>query len=275
VKNIRSVICGLVVIGLGILTACEKKEIIFEGPYHIRFTEPTGSARESYSKVIPISVHLVGPQLNQDIKIKYTVSGTAREGIDYEIEGKDGVIGELEIDAGKSFGYINLRLINNANNILESQNLVFTLLEVTPESLQIGRSAGGITGRSMTFTIVDDCILSGSYTGRSEFTGGVTEGVDINSADCETYTLTNWNVGFLSIEGVKLDLTFIDNGDNTLTIPPQIEDVISLASDTIQGTGSVNPSNGKLNFNIELTFETEAGEDTIVVLPIEYTPERQ
>ncbi|QHT65534.1 hypothetical protein GXP67_02055 [Rhodocytophaga rosea] len=257
------------------LASCEKKEIIFEGPYHILFTEPTGSARESFNKVIPISVHLVGPQLNQDIKIKYTVSGTAREGIDYEIEGKDDVIGELEIDAGDSFGYINLKLINNANNILESQNLVFTLLEVTPENLQIGRSTGGIIGRSMTFTIIDDCILSGNYTGRSEFTGGAAEGIAITSADCETYTLSNWNVGLLSIGGVKLDLTFVDNGDNTLTIPPQIEDVISLASDTIQGTGSVNPSNGRINFNIELTFETDAGEDTIVVLPIEYIPERQ
>jgi hypothetical protein len=213
--------------------------------------------------------------LNQDIKIKYTVSGSAREGIDYEIEGKDGVTGEIEIDAGESFGYINLRLINNANNILESQNLVFTLLEVTPESLQIGRSAGGIIGRSMSFTIFDDCILSGSYTGTSEFTGGVAEGIAITSTDCETYTLTNWNVGLLSIGGVKLDLTFIDNGDNTLTIPPQIEDVISLASDTIQGTGSVNPSNGRLNFNIQLPFKTQAGIDTIVVLPIEYIPERQ
>jgi len=275
VKNIRSVLFGLLVLSVGVLASCEKKEIIFEGPYHIMFTEPTGSARESFHEVIPISVHLVGPHLNEDIKVRYTVSGTAREGIDYEIEGKDGVIGELEIDAGESFGYINLRLINNANNILESQNLVFTLLEVTPENLQIGRSAGGIIGRSMTFTIVDDCILSGSYTGRSQLTGGAAEGIAITSADCETYTLSNWNVGLLSISGIKLDLTFIDNGDNTLTIPPQIEDVLSLASDTIQGTGSVNPSNGRLNFNIDLTFETEAGEDTIIVLPIEYIPERQ
>jgi hypothetical protein len=108
--------------------SCEKKEIVFEGPYYVRFSDSTAFASESVNEPIKIAVHNVGPQLDTRIKVKYVVSGTAREGIDYRIEGTKG---EVIIPSGESFGYITLQLLNNSNNILESQNVVFTIIEVS------------------------------------------------------------------------------------------------------------------------------------------------
>lgn len=253
-----------------LVTSCEKKDIIFEGPYYIRFSDSTTSARESFSEPIQIPIQNVGPQLDTRIKVKYVVSGTAREGIDYRIEGTKG---EVIIPSGESFGYITLQLLNNSNNILESQNIVFTLTEVTPENLRIGTSTDGIIGRSTTFTIMDDCILSGSYTGRRQGSQVVQPGVAITSADCREYTLGNWNIDLITYPSIIMDLKFIDNGDNTLTIPPQLEERFSEPRDTIQGTGSVNPLNGVLSFNVQLEVAARNGTDSTITIPLTYTPE--
>lgn len=257
----------------GMFVACEKKEILFQGPYHVRFTEPSASARESVSKPIRISIHLVGPHRNEPVTVKYTVSGTARKGIDYRIEGEEGTV---VIPAGQSFGYIILRLINNANNILESQDVTFSITSVSPADLQIGFSRDGIIGRSTTFTILDDCILSGSYTGLREGIRGVApvSEIAITSTDCQEYLVSNWNVGLIELPSIAMNFRFIDNGDNTLTIPKQAEEVLSAPNDTIQGVGSVNPLNGRLTFNIELLIKNQAGKDSSsIVIPVTYIPE--
>lgn len=262
-----------VLLATSVVIACEKKEIIFDGPYHVRFTEPTASARESVNKPIQIAVHLVGPQRNEPVTVRYTISGTARQGIDYRIEGEEGTV---VIPAKQSFSYITMRLLNNANNILESQDVTFNIVGVTPSDLQIGFSKDGIIGRSTTFTILDDCILNGSYT-------GIVEGFDdvapvseiaITSSDCQEYLASNWNIGLIEYPSIAMNFTFIDNGDNTLTIPKQAEEVLSAPNDTIQGTGSVNPLNGRLTFNIEVLIKDQAGNDSSrIVVPITYIPE--
>jgi hypothetical protein len=201
------------------------------------------------------------------------VTGTARRGIDYRIEGEEGTV---VIPANQSFGYILLRLINNANNILESQDITFTITSVTPADLQIGFSRDGIIGRATTFTILDDCILSGTYTGILEGIQGVApvSNIDINSTDCREYLATNWNIGLIDLPSIPMDFRFIDNGDNTLTIPRQVEEVLSAPNDTIQGTGSVNPLNGRLTFNLEVIIKDKAGKDSSrIVVPVTYIPE--
>jgi hypothetical protein len=71
-----------------------------------------------------------------------------------------------------------------------------------------------------------------------------------------------------------MDFRFIDNGDNTLTIPRQVEEVLSAPNDTIQGTGSVNPLNGRLTFNLEVILKDKAGKDSSrIVVPVTYIPE--
>jgi hypothetical protein len=274
-----------VLLGTSIFMACEKKEIVFQGPYHVRFSEPSASARESFAEPIRIAVHLVGPHRNEPITVRYTVSGTARRGIDYQIEGEEGTV---VIPPNQSFGYIILRLINNANNILESQDLTFNITSVTPTDLQIGFSKEGIIGRSTTFTILDDCILSGTYTGIREGVRGAAplSGVNVTSSDCREYILSNWNIGFSILPSIPFSLSFIDNYDNTLTVPAQvntlmdfdefrnIDNPLVLANDTLRGIGSVNPLNGQLTFNLEVAVKTRQKKDSTIFYPVSFIPKR-
>jgi len=246
--------------------SCRENEIYFDGPYHVRFTELEDSELESYSQVIPISVHLAGPHMDQSISISYIISGTAREGKDFEIIGNRG---EVLIQRGKSFGYINLKLINNSNNILETSDIVFTLESVTPSTLDLGYGEYFKIGKSMTFTIIDDCILGGTYTGFYEPIPIPINEIRISSRDCITYTLANWdiNIDLLDYQ-LERNLIFYDNGDNTLTIPVQEELTIHPDSATIRGSGVVNPVTREITFKIQLVDFTGSPEVTV-----KYTPE--
>jgi hypothetical protein len=253
--------------------ACEKKETIFEGPYHVRFTDPDTIVRESYTRPLRLSVHYAGPQLATPIRVGYLVGGSAREGIDYRFVSEKGTV---VIPANESFGYIQLQLINNANNILETQDIRFTLVEADPANVRIGFGSGEI-GKTMRFTIVDECFLSGTYSGINTLVDTPREytGISITSTDCKEYTLTNWNLGLFGLNAVRPDLTFIDNGDNSLTIPKQVESQLATPRDTISGSGFYNPSDQSLTFNVQLTVLTEDEErDSSIVLNLRYTPEQ-
>jgi hypothetical protein len=253
--------------------ACEKKETIFEGPYHVRFTRSDTSVRESYTQTLRLSVHYAGPQLSTPIRVRYLVGGSAREGIDYRFVSEKGTV---VIPANQSFGYIQLQLINNANNILETQDIRFTLLEAEPANVRIGFGSGEI-GKTMQFTIVDECFLSGTYSGTNTQaeTPRQYRGISITSTDCKEYTLTNWNLGLFGLNAVRPDLTFIDNGDNSITIPPQTESELSAPRDTISGSGFYNPLDQSLTFNVELKVLTEDGKrDSSIVLNLKYNPEK-
>lgn len=226
------------------LVGCETDPRIFTGPYHVRFTENSQAEKESSTRIIKISVHLVAPALEEELNIAYDISGSARENIDYTILGTRG---SVQIDAGNYFGYIEVKLINNANNILRSQDIVFTLRSTNAGSLGVGQGEGGI-GRQYTLTINDDCILGGEYlAGR----GTPATPVAITSQDCEKYTLSNWNINLFTTT-TPMDLEFVDNGDNSLTIPEQEEENIDEDFATIRGTGVVDPVSGKIILTITL-----------------------
>ena len=104
---------------------------------------------------------------------------------------------KLRIAAGEYFGNIKIQLINNANNILRSQDIVFTLISANQDKLEIGQGASAI-GKEFTFTIFDDCILGGSYTGERAEGVNTYDDISITSQDCETYLLSNWNIGVFS-----------------------------------------------------------------------------
>jgi len=218
-----------------IITSCETEPVIFRGPYHVRFTEPSAYDKESFSKPIDIQVHVAGPAPTEELTVGYLIEGNAREGVDYVIldERK-----KVRIAAGEYFGNIRIQLLNNANNILRSQHIVFTLISANQDNLEIGQGASAI-GKAFTFTIFDDCILGGTYTGQR--VGGVNtyEDISITSQDCITYLLSDYNLDFL--QGGEMDLTFIDNGDNTLTIPDQEEEALDEEIATIRGSGVVDP----------------------------------
>lgn len=228
-KSIIGKIGILVCIALSL--GCETDPIIFNGPYHVRFTNATRTEKESYSRTIMLEVHVAGPAPNEAITIDYTIGGDARENIDYLILGNRG---KVVIKKGEYFGNIELKLINNSNNIIRSQDIIFTLSGVNNSEFRVGQSKGGI-GKSFTLTIVDDCILGGYYTGtRSAFQIPVKD-ITITSQDCENYRLSNWNIDIIDWP-FDLGLNFTDNGDNTLTIPLQDENL------KIHGIGAVNPS---------------------------------
>lgn len=243
VKTIAKFISLLVII---FITGCETERIIFEGPYHVRFTESTASSRESFSKPIKIAVHIAAPAPDKDVTVRYTIAGDAREGVDYEILSDREIV---VIKKGEYFGYIEVQLINNANNIIRSQSIVFNIVSAD-DNLQIGDGKAGI-GKAFTFTIFDDCILGGNYKGFQSAFDIPIEGIKITSEDCETYTLSNWNINFLNTS-FDIPLTFIDNNDNTLTIPTQKQDSYGF---DFSGIGTVNPVTRQIEFTINIDEE--------------------
>lgn len=250
---------------LTFLLGCDDNEVIFTGPYHVRFTEENITYKESHSPIIPISVHLVSPQIDERIEITYSIDGDAREGIDYEIANENG---KIIIPKGESFGYIDLQLLNNSNNILDRHTIEFSLISVTPSYLDIGFGSGVKAGKDLTFIIVDDCILGGSYTGTYLTNTAPIEGIQVTSTDCISYNLANWDVNVFDFPSVR-NLTFTDNGDNTLNIPEQEEQTFNPEFATIRGSGIVNPITREITLNIELVdFENE---DNIVT--VKFKPE--
>lgn len=251
----------LALVLLLIITGCETERILFKGPYFVRFTDTTLTKKESYSQPLNLEIHIAGPVLDQDVEIAYQISGDAREGIDYTI------LGERErvtIKKGQYFANIQVQLINNSNNILRSQQAIFTLQTVSTNKLQIGQGESAI-GKTFTLTIEDDCILGGTYSGT--YGPSTLDGISITSSDCANYTLSNWNINVFAVT-TTMDLKFVDNGDNTLTIPTQ--DVSALPSDlaTINGTGVVDPVTRVIIFNITLVDFTGQPEVNLT-----YTPE--
>jgi hypothetical protein len=227
--------------------ACEQDLITYQGPYHVRFTEATDFARESFNEPINIQVHNAGPALEEDITITYLISGDAREGVDFIVLGDKG---SVVIPAGELFGNIQIQLINNSNNILRSQDIIFELRTVDSKELKVGEGASR-RGNKFTFTIFDDCILGGYYYGKESTLSLPVDDITITSTDCETYVLSNWNINFFSTP-FDMDLVFIDNGDNTLTIPPQEEDAFPDDLATIQGIGVLDPLTGKISVTVQL-----------------------
>jgi hypothetical protein len=249
--------------------SCERKETIFEGPYYVRFTRPDTTVRESYTKPMRLAVHHAGPQQSEPITVRYLVGGSAREGIDYRILGEKG---KVVIPANQSFGYVNMELINNANNIISSQDVVFTITEVTPANLRIGFGSGEI-GKISRLTIADECILNGVYTGALQTDRGTLtkQDISITSTDCREYRVSDWNVGLLfGINALKPDLLFVDNGDNSINIPAQREEYLSAPYDTIRGDGFLNPLDQSVTLNVQLKRENRP--DT--TLTFNFRPDR-
>lgn len=245
------------------MTCCETEKIIFTGPYHVRFTESTGFEKESFSGVIEIEVHHVGPAPEEDVNLSYTIGGTAREGVDYVIleERK-----KVKIAAGEYFGFIKIQLINNANNILRSQDIIFTIQTTNADKLEVGQGPSAL-GKSYTFTIFDDCILGGTYSGQRSDGSSIYDDITLTSQDCETYILSNWNIDIFSTD-TEMDLTFIDNGDNTLTIPEQEEEEINEEFATIRGNGVVDPATREIILNITLVDIDDQPEVSIILKPL-------
>ena len=229
--------------------ACEPDKHLFEGPYFVRFTDDALTKKESFSAPIKIQVHNAGPAPKGDVVINYSIGGTARQGVDYVINGTPG---KVKIKSGEYFGTIEVQLINNSNNILRSQDVVFTLvtIENDTDGLQVGQGKSQI-GKTFTLTIQDDCILGGNYYGIHDNTDVPIDGITITSPDCQTYTLSNWDIYIFQFAQVR-SLTFVDNGDNTITVPPQHDTSLGTSNNTIDGSGVVDPTTRGITMTVRL-----------------------
>jgi hypothetical protein len=146
-----------------VLWSCgEAEQTLFEGPYFVRFSERETFIKENFhdpfnqnfNDPIEIDLHLAAPAQRNTTTIRYEVSGTAVENVDYVIPGGENK--RLLIPAGQFSSSIPLRIINNRANDGD-KTIIITITEVNND-LEIGFGANGINGRSHTVTITeDDC----------------------------------------------------------------------------------------------------------------------
>ncbi len=140
----------------------EKEEIIFKGPHFVRFTEKETFVKENFhdpsglnlNEPTEIELHLAAPAQRNTTTVRYEVSGTAVENVDYQIIGGDNK--RVLIPTGRHSGSLSLRILNNRAND-GNKTIILTITEVNND-LAIGYGANGINGRSHTITILeDDC----------------------------------------------------------------------------------------------------------------------
>jgi hypothetical protein len=154
-----------------------------------------------------------------------------------------------------------VQLLNNANNILGSQNVTFTLTGSTSSTLHIGQGESSI-GKTFTLTILDDCILGGSYQGvRSAFDVPV-RNILITSDDCAHYSVSNFNVNIFD-SPFDFPLNFIDNGDNSLTIPKQDQSAVG----NISGNGVVDPVTRRIDLTVQFLDFKDQPQLTLTLIP--------
>ncbi len=151
IKFLSLIAFGVIMIFAG---SCDQAEgrVTFEGPYYVQFTSSAASiSEEQTSSVISVQVSNVGPTLDQDITVNYSTEGsTAELDVDYEIVGT-AVAGEIIIPAGKHFGTVKFRTIDNGD-----ADGVKTL-NLTLSGASNGLSAGsGAIGVNYALTITDD-----------------------------------------------------------------------------------------------------------------------
>ncbi len=156
-RNIKFYMLLLIV---SVICSCSNtEEILFEGPYHARFTETSSTIIENYSDPFnqnyneeqTIELHLASPKLNNTTIILFDTKGTAVENEDYVILNSSK---RVLISAGQFFGEIKYLPINNREKTGD-KTIIFEITEVNND-LEIGFGPTGSLGKTHTVTIADD-----------------------------------------------------------------------------------------------------------------------
>lgn len=268
-KHMKSYFSYLVLALCMALVACEEKQVIYSGPDYVRFTDTTLVYKESIGQTVAVKVHLVGKPNDSPVTVTYSITGTAVAGRDYQIEGTKGVV---TIPAGQHFGTIDFKLLNNANNILRSSEILLTLNSASQgeQRVQIGTGKNFSLGNSLRLTIEDDCLFGGFYNAKRVGSNILVKDVAITSTNCTEYLLSNWNVGLMSFNADKLSLRFVDNGDNSLSVPNQYNLTLG---DTVLGKGAWDPRTRQIVLNLVIKTTGNSGADTLITIPqLTYVP---
>jgi len=259
----------LVIIFFTITLSCEKAdEIIFEGPYHARFTETESEILENYSdppnmnqnEPASIQVHVAAPTPNSTTTVEYEVSGTAVENVDYVLE--DGDKKRILIPVGQHIGEIKFQPLNN-RELTGDKTIKFTITEVNNE-LEAGFGETGVNGRFHTVTIKDDdCLVDlRKFEGTWEF--------DQNNGEFiyDVDVLVDWNAnnriymfGFTGLDSTLFAFANLDLCSGEFEIPEQY------LAGTSQLEGTRSDGKGSFDSEVELlTFSYSydiAGPETI------------
>ena len=209
--------------------SCENGgEIIFEGPYHARFTESESEILESYgdpfnlnlSEPATIELHIAAPSPNNTTIVEYEVSGTAVENEDYILE--EGDQKRILIPVGEHIGEIRYFPINN-RDLSGDKTIKFSIAAVNND-LQAGFGETGINGRFHTVTIKDDdCLVDlRNFEGTWEFNQN--DGEFIYDVDIEV----DWNannriymIGYTGLDSTLFAFANLDLCKGEFEIPEQ------------------------------------------------------
>lgn len=250
----KGLIHSFLIIVIIFFASCEKAEqIIFEGPYHARFTETESEILESYkdpfdinlNEPVSIEIHIAAPSQNNTTTIEYEVSGSAVEDVDYVLE--DGDNKRILIPVGEHIGEIRYFPINN-RELTGDKTIKFTLTNVNND-LQAGFGETGINGRFHTVTIKDDdCLVDlRKFEGIWEF--------DQNDGEFvyDVEIMVDWNannrifmVGYTGLDSLLFAFANLDLCSGEFEIPEQF------LAGTNQLEGTRSEGKGSFDSDIEL-----------------------
>lgn len=251
------------------LISCESAtETIFEGPYHARFTETESEILENYkdpfganlNEPVVIPVHIAAPSQNNTTTVRYEVSGTAVENVDYVLE--DGDNKRVLIPVGQHTGEIRYFPINNREQTGD-KTIKFTITEVNND-LEAGFGITGINGRFHTVTIKDDdCLVDlRKFEGTWEFNQN--DGEFIYDVNIEVDWSANNRIIILGYTGLDSAIFAFANLDlcrNQFEIPEQfLAGSSNLENTRSEGTGSFDSEVELLSFSYSYDI---AGPNTI------------
>jgi hypothetical protein len=212
-----------------VISCDSSNEIIFEGPYHARFTETESEVLENYkdpfdlnfNEPIAIQIHLAAPSQNNTTVIEYSVSGSAEEGLDYVLD--NGENKRVLIPVGEHIGEILYFPINNREQTGD-KTIKFTIASVS-NGLEPGFGETGVNGRFHTVTIKDDdCLVDlRKFEGIWEFEQN--NGQKIYDVEI----LVDWNannriymLGFTGIDSTIFAFANLDLCQGEFEIPEQL-----------------------------------------------------
>jgi len=251
------------------ILSCEKAEdIIFEGPYHARFTETESEILENFSdpfnlnrnEAASIQLHIAAPSLNSTTVIEYEIGGTAVENIDYVLE--DGDKRRVLIQVGKHIGEIKYYPINN-RELTGDKTIKFSITAVNND-LEAGFGETGINGKFHTVTIRDDdCLVDlRKFEGTWEF--------DQNDGEFiyDVEILVDWDsnnriymFGYTGLDSTLFAFANLDLCRGEFVIPEQyLAGTNQLESTRSEGKGSFDSEVELLTFSYSFDI---AGPETI------------
>ncbi len=252
-----------IIILFAVLHSCkEREDIIFEGPYHARFTEATSEILENYkdpidlnlNEPVVIELHVAAPSPTSTTSIEYEVSGTAVENVDYVLE--NGENKRVLIPVGEHLGEIRYFPINNGESTGD-KTIKFTIISVN-NGLEAGFGETGINGRFHTVTIKDDdCLVDlRKFEGTWEFNQN--DGEFIYDVD----VVVDWNsnnriymVGYTGLDTTLFAFANLNLCGGEFEIPEQLlAGSNQLGGTRSEGMGSFDSEVEIINFSYSYDY---------------------